>query len=47
MEQHTLETEPRILLRETNSADYTLSGTEALALGRALVKAGQLANATT
>lgn len=47
MEQHMRETEPRILLREVNSVGYTLSGTEALKIGHALVKAGQLADVTT
>ncbi|WP_425388293.1 DUF6907 domain-containing protein [Amycolatopsis taiwanensis] len=45
--QHTRETTPRILLSETNSAGYTITATEALTIGQALVKAGQLANKTT
>ncbi|GLY65861.1 DUF6907 domain-containing protein [Amycolatopsis taiwanensis] len=46
MEQHTRETSPRISLRETNSVGFTLTGSEALQIGRALVRAGQLANET-
>ena len=46
LEQHTQETTARILLNEPNSTAYTLTPTEALAIGHALVKAGQLARQT-
>ncbi|GLY71633.1 DUF6907 domain-containing protein [Amycolatopsis taiwanensis] len=46
LEQHTRETAPRILLSEPNSVGYTLTTTEALTIGHALVKAGKLANET-
>ncbi|MFD2420997.1 DUF6907 domain-containing protein [Amycolatopsis pigmentata] len=46
LEQHVRETTPRILLSEVNSPGYSLTPTEAVEIGRALIAAGKLADET-
>lgn len=46
LEQHIREIGPRIVLAEAHSSEFSLTATEAVTLGQALLTAGQLAHET-